>query len=131
MKSYDVTALFTSVPVDLVLGIIKGLLGQDITLKERDCITSQGHMLLLGFCLHNTYFSLQVQFYEQVEGVAMRSPVIPKVANLCTEYFEQKALNSVTHPPGYGLGMWMTLLSSRRKKINKSSLNTLIVFTQP
>ena len=39
-------------------------------------------ILLLEFCLKNTYFSFQGQFYEQVEGAAMGSPVSPIVANL-------------------------------------------------
>ena len=44
------------------------------------------------------YFSFQDQFYEQVEGVAMGSPVCPIVANLYMEYFEQKALSTAPHP---------------------------------
>ena len=43
-------------------------------------------ILLLEFCLKNTYFSFQGQFYEQVE----LSPVSPIVANLYMEYLEQK-----------------------------------------
>ena len=35
LSSYDVTALFTSVPIELALGIIKDLLEKDNTLKER------------------------------------------------------------------------------------------------
>ena len=73
-------------------------------------------VLLLEFCLKNTYFSFQGQFCEQIKGVAMGSPVSSIVANLYMEYFEQKALS--TAPLGYGIGMWMTLLSSKRKKIN-------------
>ena len=41
----------------------------------------------MGFCLHNTYFSFQNKFYEQVEGVSMGSPVSPKIANLYMEHF--------------------------------------------
>ena len=47
-------------------------------------------ILPLEFCLKNTYFSFQDQFYEQVEGAAMGSPVSPIVANLYMEYLEQK-----------------------------------------
>ena len=47
---------------------------------------------LLEFCLKNTYFSFEGQFYEQVEGAAMGSPVGPLGANLYMEYFEQKVL---------------------------------------
>ena len=60
--------------------------------------TSHHIILLLEFCLKNTYFSFQGQFYEQVEGVTMGSPVIPIVANLYMEYLEQKALSSAYTP---------------------------------
>ena len=53
---------------------------------------------LLKFCLKNTYFSFQDQFYEQVEGAAMGSPVSPIVANLYMEYLEQKALSTAPTP---------------------------------
>ena len=99
LSSYDVTALFTSIPFDPALGIIKGLLEQDNTLKERTVLPVKDIILLLGFCLHNTYFSFHGQFYEHMEGAAMGSPVSPIVANLYMEYFEQKALNNATHPP--------------------------------
>ena len=69
--SYDVTALFTSVPVDPALNIIQGLLEQDTSLHNRTVLSVQNIIQLLGFCLHNTYFSFQGQFYEQVEGAAM------------------------------------------------------------
>ena len=58
-------------------------------------------ILLLEFCLKNTYFSFQDQFYEQVEGAAMGSPVIPIVANLYMEYLEQKALSIAPTPPRF------------------------------
>ena len=58
-------------------------------------------ILLLEFCLKNTYFSFQGQFYEQVEGAAMGSPVSPIVANLYMEYLEQKALSTAPHPPKF------------------------------
>ena len=61
-------------------------------------------ILLLEFCLKNTYFSFQGQFYEQVEGAAMGSPVSPIVANLYMEYLEQKALSTAPHPPSSGAG---------------------------
>ena len=56
-------------------------------------------LLLLGFCLHNTYFSFQGQLYEQVEGAAMGIPESPIVVYLYMEYFKQKVLRTATHPP--------------------------------
>ena len=75
LNSYDVSALFTSVPIDPALNIIKDLLEQDDTLQDRSVLSVQNIIELLGFCLHNTYLSFQNKFYEQVQGVPMGSPV--------------------------------------------------------
>ena len=99
LSSYDVTSLFTSVPIDPTLNIIRDLLEKDEKLNDRTVLLVQNITELLGFCLHNTYFSFQNKFYEQVEGVAMGSPVSPIVANLFMENFERKALASASHPP--------------------------------
>ena len=98
LTSYDVTALFTSVPIDPALNIIKDLLEEDDNLSNRTVLSVQNIIELLGFCLHNTYFSFQNKFYEQVEGAAMGSPVSPIVANLYMEHFEGEALRSASHP---------------------------------
>ena len=48
-------------------------------------------IVLLEFCLKNTYFSFQGKFYDKVEDAAMGSQASPIVANLYMEYFEQKS----------------------------------------
>ena len=82
-SSYDVSALYTLVPIDTALKIIK-----DLVVKDRTVICVDDIILLLEFCLKNTYFSFQGQFFEQVEGAAMGSPASPIVANLYMEYLE-------------------------------------------
>ena len=77
---------------------MKYQLEKDPTLKDRTVIGVDDIILLLEFCLKNTYFSFQGQFFEQVEGAAMGSPHSPIVANLYMEHFEQKALSSSPHP---------------------------------
>ena len=98
LSSYDVSALFTSVPVHPALNIIRDLLDKNHTLREWTVLAVNDILLLLGFCLKNMYFSFQDQFYEQGEGAAMGSPVSPIIAKLYMEYLEQKAL-STTHTP--------------------------------
>ena len=58
LSSSDVTSLFTSVPIDPALSIIKDLLEKDEKLNGRTVLSVQNIMELLGFCLHNTYFSI-------------------------------------------------------------------------
>ena len=50
LSSYDVSALFTLVPIDLALNIIKDLLEKDHTLKDRTVIGVDDVILLLEFC---------------------------------------------------------------------------------
>ena len=75
--SYDVTALFTSVPVDPALNIIQDLLEQGTLLCDRTVLSVQNIIEVLGFWLHNTYFSFQNKCHEQVEGATMGSLVSP------------------------------------------------------
>ena len=62
---------------------------QDTSLHDRTELSVQNTTELLGFCLHNTYFSFQNKFYEQVERMAMGSPVSPIVAKLYMKHFEK------------------------------------------
>ena len=51
LSSYDVSALFTSVPVDPALKVIKDLLEKDPTHKETTALPVEDITLLLEFCL--------------------------------------------------------------------------------
>ena len=54
LNSYNVTALFTSVPIDPALNIIKDLSEKDETSSNRSVLSVQKIIELSGFCLPNT-----------------------------------------------------------------------------
>ena len=112
--SYDVQALFTSVPINPVLDIIKERLANDQDLHKRTTMSVNQIIKLLEFCLNGTSFVYQGQFYQQIEGVAMGSPLSPIVANIYMDHT----------PQACGKGMWMTFLSSRKKSTAISFFNT-------
>ena len=97
--SYDVTSLFTSVPIQPVLNIIQQRLATDQDLQNRTSMTIQHIINLLEFCLNSTSFVFQGQYYQQMEGAAMGSPLSPIVANIFMEKFEKEALETAPHPP--------------------------------
>ena len=99
MISYDVKALFTSVPTTKAINIIKQLLEENQELQQRTSLSIENITSLLEFCITSTYFSFQGKFYEQVEGAAMGFPLSPIVANLYMESFEVEAFRSAPHPP--------------------------------
>ena len=102
ITSFDVKALFTSVPVQPAIQIVKQRLQQDNTLPQRTSMSISQITSLLEFCLTNTYFLFQGKYYEQVQGAAMGSPISTLIANIFMEEFEVKALSSIPHPLPFG-----------------------------
>ena len=66
ITSNDVSALFTSVPIDPAINIIKRRLELDQELHSRTTMKVEHIISLLEFCLKTTYFQFQGRFYKQI-----------------------------------------------------------------
>ena len=99
ITSFNVKALFTSVPVQPAIQIVNNRLQQDNTLQQRTAMSIPQITSLLEFCLTQTYFLFQGKYYKQTQGAAMGSPISPIIANIFMEEFEVKALQSFPNPP--------------------------------
>ena len=121
MVSYDVTALFTSVPIPPVLKIIEDKLEEDKDLPRRTSMNTRHIIKLLEFCLRSTYFVFQGQHFEQVEGAAMGSPLSPLWLIYIWSILKPGPLKQHHTPQAFGRGLWMTLLSSWKQHTTKSS----------
>ena len=64
IMSYDVSGLFTSIPIEPAIKTIRKHLEEDQDLSKRTSMTVDHIISLLEFCLRNTYFSFQGRFYE-------------------------------------------------------------------
>ena len=118
LVSFDVSALFTSIPVPTALDVINHLFCEHIEDPEakhkygcsfrRNTIGLEKDevMQLLKLVLENCVFTFQDKFFKQLHGAAMGSPCSPVVANIYMEYFENLAL-----------GPWATCTSQRLEKV--------------
>lgn len=86
LVSFDVVSLFTNIPMDEALPTIRPLLPDDLYQLATACISS-------------TYFYWNGQYYEQIRGAAMGSPLSPIIANLYLEKFKQDALSTAKYKP--------------------------------
>ena len=115
LRSYDVTALFTSVPIDKALHIIQSRLESDKTLCDRTRLSPKQVVKLLEVCLRCTYFVYNGIFYQQIHGAAMGSPVSPIVCNLYMEHLEQIAIETAPHSPLW----WFRYVDDTHTKLKK------------
>ena len=97
--SFDVTALFTSIPIPEAVEVVRKCLDKDTSWKERTSLDAQDILQLLELCLNTTYFIYQNEYYQQKQGAAMGSPISPIIANLFMEEFERTAIRTAKNPP--------------------------------
>ena len=97
--SFDVHAIFTSIPVPVTLEVINRKLTTHISQEELQAFLEHSHSIckdkiiaLLELVVNNCVFKFQHKFYKQLQGAAMGSPVSPVIANIYMEYFEDLAL---------------------------------------
>ena len=104
LVSFDVSALFTSIPVPTALDVINYLFCEHIEDPEAKhkygcsfrCNTigleKDELMQLLKLVLENCVFTFQDKFFKQLHGATVGSLCSPVVANIYMEYFENLAL---------------------------------------
>ena len=103
LVSYDVSSLFTNVPVDETIEILaeKAFKG-DWFNKEYDLnITKTNLIQLLEIAAKNQLFQFEGNLYEQVDGAAMGSPLGSLMANAFMCHIEEKLKNQNKMPAFY------------------------------
>ncbi|BHF72404.1 hypothetical protein SprV_0401546900 [Sparganum proliferum] len=86
MVSFDVVSLFTSIPQQLAIDVVRQLLADRY--NERDNPLKTEHLMeLLRYCL-KTYFSFGGQMYEQIRGTPMGSPISGLIAEVVLQRIE-------------------------------------------
>ncbi|KAA3671515.1 uncharacterized protein DEA37_0001512 [Paragonimus westermani] len=68
--SFDVTTLYTSVPVKHSTDVVKQLLESDDSLGARTNLSPSEILSGLELCLHSTLFTINKKLYRQTDGVA-------------------------------------------------------------
>ena len=67
--SFDVPSLFTNVPIQAAVDVIRSQLQDGNTLHERTALQPNSTAALLMLCLRSTYFCFGGEIYKQREGL--------------------------------------------------------------
>ena len=87
MCSFDVCSLFTNVPLDET---IKICLEKLYSLPDPPTLPRAALHKLLEFATKKSHFLFDDQYYDQIDGVAIGSPLGPVLANIFMCHFEER-----------------------------------------
>ena len=71
LLSYDVSSLFTYIPVNSAIEVVADLLKHDPNWKNKTGLSADRVVKLLDLYLNSSYFVARDQFYQQCEGCTM------------------------------------------------------------
>ena len=104
ITSYDVTSLFTCIPLDGIVAAIRKRLEDDETLPSRTPLSVDNICDMLTMCLTCTYFIYKDSYYKQKHGGAIGSPMSQAIADVYVVDQEQITLREY---PGSAPRIWM------------------------
>ena len=78
--SFDVSSLFTNVPLDYTIDVILRKIYREKLIKTK--IKKNEMKMLLQLCTKELHFSFNGKMYKQVDGVVMGNPLGPVIANI-------------------------------------------------
>ena len=94
MVSSDVTSLFTNIPLEEGINLTINLLFEaksDLNISRKDL------QKLFQFATSQTNFLFNGNMYDQVDGVAMGSPLAPILANIFMGYHEKEWIRNYNY----------------------------------
>ena len=103
MVSFDVESLFTNIPVNETIEIILQRVFTDNIEFFHDLNKDQLKKLL-EICTSRSHFQFNGQFYDQIDGVSMGSPLAPLFANIFMSELEKKNMDKLRD---MGVNIWL------------------------
>ena len=103
MVSFDVESLFTNIPTQETINIILDRAYKD-NATEYYGLKRETLEKLLIICTQQSHFQFNGKYYDQIDGVAMGSPLGPLFANIFMDEFEQSKMKKLTE---LGVKIWL------------------------
>ena len=93
LVSFDVSSLFTNIPLEETIQIITDTIYSDQSSQNQPIVNKEIFAKLLRLATKGIFMHRN-KFYEQHDGVSMGSPLGPTIANFFLAHMENKLLNS-------------------------------------
>ena len=93
MVSFDISSMYFNIPNDLAL---RSVLGRWNLIEKNTSIPFQEFKRAISIILNSTFFKFNDEFYEQIIGLPMGSPLSPILADLVIQDLENDIFNTLT-----------------------------------
>ena len=123
MVSYDIVALYPSVPQDQAIELFHEKLMNDEHLKDKNKLTPEQIIKLFKTIVKCTYFMFDKKLYTQVDGLAIGAATSGFAANLFMERLEQRALSTFANPPS----TWYRYVDDTFSKVKKDQIDPFLL----
>ena len=93
MVSFDVTSLYTNIPMIDTLNIIKDYVHSDDQFARKTAVRQDKFLDLVNLVLATIWYNFNSQFYQQTDGVAMGGPASSTTAEIYMQAHESTAIS--------------------------------------
>ena len=94
LSSFDVKQMYTSIPQQLAVEVLKTALDNDSSWKQRTCLDAQDIIDLVELCCDCNVFQFRNKIYKQIQGTPMGSSISVCLAELTMQHIEKIAFES-------------------------------------
>src|ERR1700755_2387832 len=101
MVSFDVSSLFTNVPLLETINIITNKVYNSPSTLPLLTVNKETFKELLTLASSDSFFLFNETIYQQIDGVAMGSPLGPTLANLFLNHLEDRFYQAPVTPIFY------------------------------
>ena len=122
LVSYDVTALYPSVPQEEAINIIEEIMMQDTEFAKKTTMCPADVIALFKICVKTTYFAFNMKLYQQIDGLAIGSSSSGFAADLFMERLEGKAISTFIEPPE----LWKRYVDDTISKLKQIYVNDFL-----
>ena len=98
MALFDVTSLYTNIPIIDTLNIIKDYVNNDDQSTRKTAVPQNKFLDLVNLVLTTTWYTFNSQFYQKTDGVAMGGPESLTTAEICMQAHERTAISMALNP---------------------------------
>ena len=123
MNSHDAVSLFTNVPIQKAMEVIRTKLEEDKKLSDITNLNANEMMSLLEFVMSTTYFQFDSQYYQQVHSAPMGIPVLVVMSDMFMEHLEEEAMD--TTPLDMSPKIWQQYIDDSFEVVHRDKRDEL------